>query len=789
VVDAGWLARSRSHLQALLRPSCLVGEHGRRMRGIHGVAKSEWNSNPKAATFPGLANVAAMLCAVTLAAVVLNVAAQVAANAAIVTSQASLVDGQLTIVGSGAVPNSTVTVDGGLPIGTADANGDFSISASDFSEPSCVATLFDGSVTVEVTLSGCAPTISSPPTPPGPPSLVRPAKGALTTEPFALSWDAPIASTGSSYRWQVSTQSSFASLAQTAFTNPKVTATTLSGLALGTYYWRVQSVKSPPDPYNTLFGDWSGVRKVIITGEAAGTPGIPSITTPVAGSEYHPVETFPLKWTSSTGASSYLLQMAPNATFAPGTLLAEVKEKSTTASAPLFDFQTPLYLRVFGMNGQGILGLPSPTVGLKITYKAPVPPAPMLLSPANGATTLLPVTLQWTADPNPQVEGYQLEISNTSSFAGGCGDVEECVSGLSQPQDTLFSLPSGVHSWRVQSSHGLAGHGRAAVTAWSAARSFTVSDAPPEIQSLAIDVFTEGGVVLRSHTRVFSGTNEDNEAFGIVQLTTPAPAGGEAIALSSTSPSVASLPSSVTVPAGQAQASFEIQPEQVLQATNVVLSAALNDQTDTAPLTVDPANLNQVFIESNEKLDGRYLPNFFSGGTDLVGTILFNGNAPSRSVITMASSTPAASVPSRVTAAGQLVSFAINTRAVTSSTPVVISATWRDRTVSVKMTLQPPPTLVAPTQGATFATGHVVIFRWRTPAGLSSQLQIADNPAFKNPVTDFDTDTAQAWAIESLPSGTLYWRVRGVDNYGNEGPPPAARTFVVQPSPGLPHPY
>ena len=320
----------------------------------------------------------------------------------------------------------------------------------------------------------------------------------------------------------------------------------------------------------------------------------------------------------------------------------EVKETSTTASAPLFDFQTPLYLRVFGMNGQGILGLPSPTVGLKITYKAPVPPAPMLLSPANGATALLPVTLQWTADPNPQVEGYQLEISNTSSFAGGCGDVEECVSGLSQPQDTLFSLPSGVHYWRVQSSHGLAGHGRAAVTAWSAVRSFTVSDAPPEIQSLAIDVFTEGGVVLRSHTRVFSGTNEDNEAFGIVQLTTPAPAGGEAIALSSTSPSVASLPSSVTVPAGQAQASFEIQPEQVLQATNVVLSAALNDQPDTAPLTVDPANLNQVFIESNQKLDGRYLPNFFSGGTDLVGTILFNGNAPSGSVITMASSTPAA---------------------------------------------------------------------------------------------------------------------------------------------------
>jgi hypothetical protein len=105
----------------------------------------------------------------------------------------------------------------------------------------------------------------------------------------------------------------------------------------------------------------------------------------------------------------------------------------------------------------------------------------------------------------------------------------------------------------------------------------------------------------------------------------------------------------------------------------------------------------------------------------------------------------------------------------------------------VKMTLQPPPTLVAPSPGASFAADHVVIFRWHAPRGLSSLLQVADNPAFRNPVTDFDTDTAQAWAIESLPSGTLYWRVLGVDIYGNEGPPPTARAFTVQP-PTTPRP-
>jgi len=196
-----------------------------------------------------------------------------------------------------------------------------------------------------------------------------------------------------------------------------------------------------------------------------------------------------------------------------------------------------------------------------------------------------------------------------------------------------------------------------------------------------------------------------------------------------------------------------------------------------------------VFIGSNQKEDGRSTPNVFSGGTPQVGTLLFNGNAPSGTVVKLASSSPAASVPASVTAAGQLVSFSITTHQVTASTPVFLTATWRGKTVSAKMILQPPPALQVPAAGASFATGHVVIFRWHTPSGLSSELQVATNPAFTNPVTDFNTDTSQAWALSSLPSGTLYWRVLGVDVYGAEGPSPAARTLTIKPPSGpLPAP-
>src|SRR5689334_8172688 len=243
------------------------------------------------------------------------------AGAAIVTSQASLVNGQLTIVGSGAVPRSNVSVDDGPTTGPADAQGNFTISASGFSEPSCIATLYDGSVSVEVTLSGCTPTISAPPPVPGPPTAVGPPSGTSTTEPVALSWQPPAASPGVSSQWQVSTDPSFTTLVLTATVGPKVTSTTLSGLAPGTYYWRVQAESFPPEPYFPLFGNWTVVSSLTITGEAAGQPGSPSLQTPASGTEFHPEESFPLTWTAVPGAASYRLQMSSSPAFAPGTLL------------------------------------------------------------------------------------------------------------------------------------------------------------------------------------------------------------------------------------------------------------------------------------------------------------------------------------------------------------------------------------------------------------------------------------------------------------------------------------
>jgi len=252
-----------------------------------------------------------------------------------------------------------------------------------------------------------------------------------------------------------------------------------------------------------------------------------------------------------------------------------------------FGFVGTVYARVRGVAANGTLGLPSPTVQVNITYNAPIPPPPTPVSPTSAAQLALPVTFGWTDDPNPQPGGYELQIARDSAFTGDCGGVELCVRGITPSQYTVTSLTSGTKFWRVRSYHGDASPTTAAVTAWSAVRSLTVQTSAPSLVSFTIDVYGDGGVTLRSHTNAFSGTTADNMVFGNVQLSSPAPAGGTIVALSSRNTTVATVPASITVPVGTATASFRIEPLQVTASTTVTLTATLGAQDVSAPRTVD----------------------------------------------------------------------------------------------------------------------------------------------------------------------------------------------------------
>ena len=73
---------------------------------------------------------------------------------------------------------------------------------------------------------------------------------------------------------------------------------------------------------------------------------------------------------------------------------------------------------------------------------------------------------------------------------------------------------------------------------------------------------------------------------GTVTLSGPAPTGGAQVALSSSNPGAASVPSSVIVPAGATGATFTVNTSIVFFSTSVRISASYRSNTLTADLTV-----------------------------------------------------------------------------------------------------------------------------------------------------------------------------------------------------------
>src|SRR5689334_10909148 len=96
-------------------------------------------------------------------------------------------------------------------------------------------------------------------TPPAP-SPVSPADGASVSEPFTISWTAVSDPTGIiAYNWQVSSSSAFTSVLLQNSTNGETQAS-VSGLANGTYLWRVQAVNGAFEQ-----GAWSQPSSFTVT--------------------------------------------------------------------------------------------------------------------------------------------------------------------------------------------------------------------------------------------------------------------------------------------------------------------------------------------------------------------------------------------------------------------------------------------------------------------------------------------------------------------------------------------
>src|SRR6266481_3440572 len=180
-----------------------------------------------------------------------------------------------------------------------------------------------------------------------------------------------------------------------------------------------------------------------------------------------------------------------------------------------------------------------------------------------------------------------------------------------------------------------------------------------------------------------------NSSTGTVTLSGPAPAGGAQVVLASNN-GVASVPSSVAVPAGATSATFVVSTSAVAASTTVAISAAYGGVTRSASLTVTPAPPPAPTLSSLT-----LNPTSVIGGVQSsTGTVTLSGPAPAGGAqVALSSNNGAASVPSSVAvpAGATSATFTANTSPVTASTSVTISAAYAGVTRAASLTVTPPP--------------------------------------------------------------------------------------------------
>ncbi|PYQ71049.1 MAG: hypothetical protein DMG01_26400 [Acidobacteria bacterium] len=300
------------------------------------------------------------------------------------------------------------------------------------------------------------------------------------------------------------------------------------------------------------------------------------------------------------------------------------------------------------------------------------------MSPPDGVTLTLPITLTWSASPNPQPSGYDLQIARDSNFQS----IEDLDSQLNDPIRTVLSLTPGQKFWRVHSVQGDASPTTAAVTPWSTTGTFTVSSAPPTPVSVSstTDPLTSGDTTWLQ-----------------LQLT-GAPPTPTSIALTSSNSSAAPVPASITMPANIAWTQFQMQAGQVASATPVTITATLNGKSASGNLTVAPTALKSLSIS----------PSTINGGAQAGAIVMLSGQAPAGGAsVTLASNSAAVSPPPSVfvNPGSFSVSFPLQTNSVTANTSAVVTASWNGTSVQAPVTVTPQPAPASLTLDPTSTVG------------------------------------------------------------------------------------
>ena len=232
-----------------------------------------------------------------------------------------------------------------------------------------------------------------------------------------------------------------------------------------------------------------------------------------------------------------------------------------------------------------------------------------------------------------------------------------------------------------------------------------------------------------SNTTVVGG----NPIAARVTLAFPAPTGGMTINLSSSVPTVATMPSSITVAEGTTTSVFDVTTFGVNSLQTVDLNASLFGLTRTQQLDVVPARLFAISLN----------PARVSGGTSSNGIVQLDGAAPPGGVtINLASNDPAVTVPASVfiPAQEQTATFEATTTVVNVNTTATVTATLGTDSVNttldvlvanlISITISPDSVL-----GGNSTTGTVGLDQPAAAGGVVITLASSDDALAQVPAT------------------------------------------------------
>jgi hypothetical protein len=279
---------------------------------------------------------------------------------------------------------------------------------------------------------------STIPAPPSAPILVNPANnstGVPVTPTFT--WNG--VPTASSYRLQVSTNSSFTNLViDQNLTSTQYTPSTPLNI-LTNYFWRVNATNNiGTSPYSST---WSFTT-------SANTPSAPNLISPVNGATNISL-TPTLFWSSVSNSTGYRVQVSTNNTFS-NVIVEQNNLTSTQYAIPSSILQngTTYYWRAlaFNQNGEG----PWSAVWNFITVSN-IPQTPVHIAPPNFATGVsLTPTIQWQVVSN--ATSYRLQVSLNTGFTNLVIDQTALTSNSYIVPSGVLS-PTTIYYWRVMASN------------------------------------------------------------------------------------------------------------------------------------------------------------------------------------------------------------------------------------------------------------------------------------------------------------------------------------------------